>query len=100
MKKMIVFIMLLSLVLVIPSAAFANNISPKEAAAYCAANDNLGFQNQGQCVRYLRVCYGPGNTGPLCVCNGFLLERPQDFYDMYNNIGHCISHLRGEVEPE
>jgi hypothetical protein len=100
MKKVIVFTMLLSLVLVIPSAAFANDISAKDASAYCAANDNLGFKNQGQCVRHLRVCYGPGNTGPLCVCNGYLRDEPEGFYDMYNNIGHCISHLRRGVEPE
>ena len=94
MKKLTVFAMFLSLVVAFAAATLANDLGPKYAEQFCAANDDLGFSNHGKCVALIATCYGPRGEKAICVCKEFLAEDPSGFYTEYNNLGECVNHLQ------
>lgn len=94
MKTSLAFIMMLVLVVGISAPVLAIDGEFKNASQWCKANDDLGYASHGQCVRFFRACYEPGNTGPLCVCRDYFDNDPTGFNDVYNNLGECVSHLR------
>ena len=97
MKTLLVLMTILAIGVCIVGPVFAVNGGFSDAWEWCKAHDNLGYKNTGMCVRYVVVCYGPGNTGPVCACEDYQNVDPVGFYDMYNNLGDCVSHLRHEV---
>jgi len=99
MKRLFALTMVLVFVVGIPFSVLANDGEYRNVSQFCTANDDLGYSSHGQCVSYLRACYGPGNSGPMCVCRDYLNSDPQGFYDMYNNLRACISHLRHGYVP-
>ena len=94
MKTLLALMIMLTLAVCIPVPVLANDGDYKNASEWCMANDNLGYSSHGQCVRYVMACYGRGNTGPLCACRDYLNNNPVGFYEEYNNLGECVSHLR------
>src|SRR4030042_2349884 len=85
----LMIMLVLAICLSTPVLANAENDSQ-----WCKANDNLGYSSHGQCVRYVKACNEPGNTGPLCACRTYLNNDPEGFYVEYNNLGEWISHLQ------
>ena len=102
MKRFILLTIVIAFIVGSPVSILANNstIDPQEASKFCKANDDFDYNNHGQCVRYYVTCYGPGNSGPVCVCQGFMDSSPNVFFDAYNNFGECVSHLRRGFIPE
>ena len=94
MKKSIALTIILAFIVGLPVAVLANYDGYQNASQWCTAKDDLGLRNHGACVSFLRACEGPGNTGPLCACRELLDSNPSGFYDGYNNLGECVSHLR------
>ena len=94
MKRLIALMIMLTFVVGVPSAVFANGEDIKNASQWCTANDDLNLKNHGSCVSLVRACEGPGNTGPVCSCKEFLYRIPSAFYTEYNNLGECISHFQ------
>jgi len=99
MKKLIGLLIVLAFVIWIPGSAVAekdvdNQVDPQNAAQYCEANDNMGYNSLGRCVRVYMACHGPGNTEAVCICRTYQDENPTEFYDAYNNLGECISFQR------
>lgn len=94
MKTSVAFIIMLVLVVGISGPVLAIDGEYKNASQWCKANGDLGYSNHGQCVRFVRVCYEHGNNGPVCTCKAFLNSDPEAFYDEYNNLGECVSHIR------
>jgi len=91
MKKAILLTVLLAFVFTLPAAALAELTNASE---FCAANDDLGFRNHGQCVSSITSCYGPGGEGAGCACKQFMSNDPTGFYTEYNNLDECINHLQ------
>ena len=100
MKKMIVFMLLLAFVAGFQVTVLANNGEIQNPSEWCTAKEDLGLRNHGACVSYLRACEGPGNTQPLCACKELLNVDPESFFDGYNNLGECVSHLRNGFVSE
>jgi hypothetical protein len=94
MKKFLALAVMLAFVVAIPVSVLAKDDGDDNAAQYCKANGNLGFNSQGRCVKFLAACDAPGNTGAICVCKGYLDNNPGAFYDRYNNVQDCVSFLQ------
>ena len=99
MKKLIALLIVLTFVIWIPGSVVAkkdveNQAEQLNASQYCKANDNMGFNSLGRCVRLYMACNGPGNTEALCICRTFQNEEPTEFYTEYNNLGECINYQR------
>ena len=94
MKTLLVLTIMLVFLVGTTISVLAIDGDYKNASQFCKANDDLDYSSHGQCVRFVMACYERGNTGPLCACRGFLAYDPTGFYDQYNNLGECVSHLR------
>lgn len=95
MKKLIVLTVLLAFVVGSPVTVLANGSEIKNASQYCKANNDLGFSNHGKCVSLLMA-----QDGPVKICKEMLNTNPGEFYETYNNLGGCISHIRLGYDPE
>ena len=85
MKRLIALLIVLAFVIWIPGSVVAkkddnNQANQQNAAQYCKANDNLGYDSLGRCVRLVMACNGPGNTEAICTCRIFQDENPEGFY--------------------
>ena len=95
MKKSIGLLIALAFVIWIPGSVVAKkDVDQQNASQYCKANDNMGYNNLGRCVRVYMACNGPGNTEAVCICKTYQHEDPEGFYTEYNNLGECISFHR------
>lgn len=95
MKRLVVLTVLMTVVVGIPISILAKKDGSRGGAAqFCKANNNLGYEDLGQCVSIFRAHYGPGNSGPVGVCKEFVYNAPKAFYENYNSLDDCISHLR------
>ena len=99
MKKFIALLIVLAFVIWIPGSVVAkkdvdHQADQQTAAQYCKANNNMGYNSLGRCVRVYMACNGPGNTEAVCICRTFQDESPTDFYTEYNNLGECINYQR------
>ena len=79
MKKIIALLIVLTFVIGIPGAVVAK-VDQENASQFCKANDNMGYNNLGRCVRVYTACYGPGNTEAVCVCKTYQSEDSTGFY--------------------
>ena len=99
MKKFVTLTILLAFVVVAPTSALAKkeattkSLEFMSAAQFCDANGNLGG-SFGDCMSIFRACYGPGNSGAVCVCKQFQKGEPQKFYVQYNNLDECVNFMR------
>jgi hypothetical protein len=94
MKRLLAFTIMLVLAIVIPATVLAGDAEYKNASPWCTANDDLGSSSHGQCVKFVIACYASGSTGALYACGDLLANNPKGFYDEYNNLDECVSHLR------
>lgn len=99
MKKLIALLIVLAFVIWIPGSVVAkkdvdNQVDQQNASQYCKANDNMGYNSLGRCVRVYMACNGPGNTEAVCICRTYQDEDPTGFYTEYNNLGECIGFQR------
>ena len=99
MKKLIALLIVLAFVIWIPGSVVArkdvkNQVEQQNAAQYCEANDNMGYDSLARCVRVYMACNGPGNTGAVCICRQYQDNDPKGFYDAFNNFDECINFQR------
>jgi hypothetical protein len=101
MKKLIALLIVLAFVIWIPGFVVAkkdknveNKVDQQSASQFCEANDNMGYNSMGRCVRVYMACYGPGNTEAVCICRNFQNESPTAFYTEFNNLNECINFER------
>jgi len=100
MKKFVILTILIAFVIGVPASMLAKgkdkptSIEFMNAAQFCDANGNLGYGSFGQCMSIFRACYGPGNSGAICVCKQFQKGEPQQFYVQYNNLDECVNFIR------
>ena len=99
MKKLIALLIVLAFVIWIPSSVVAkkdvdNQVDQQNASQYCDANNNMGYNSLGRCVRVYMACNGPGNTEAVCICRTYQDENPTGFYTEYNSLGECINFQR------
>lgn len=101
MKKLIALLIVLTFVIWIPGSVVAkkvvkNQVEEQNAAQFCEANGNMGFNSLGRCVRVYMACNGPGNTGAVCLCRQLQNNNPQVFYNEsgFNNLDECINFQR------
>ncbi len=94
MKRTLAFTIILVLAVGIPVTVLAGDPEYKNASSWCTANDDLGYSSHGQCVKFVIACCESGTTGALYACGGLLANNPKGFYDEYNNLDECISHLK------
>ena len=93
MKKFIALLIVLTFVIGIPGAVVAK-VDQENANQFCKANNNMGYNNLGRCVRVYTACYRPGNMEAVCVCETYQSEDSTGFYTEYNNLAECISFQR------
>ena len=99
MKKLIGLLIVLAFVIWIPGSVVAkmdvdNQVAQQNASQYCKANDNMGYNSLGRCVRVYMVCSGPGNMEAACICRAYQDEDPTGFFTEYNNQEECVSFHR------
>jgi len=100
MRKFVALAIVLAFVIVVPASTLAKgkktpkSIEFTSAAQFCDANGNLGYGSFGECMSIFRACYGPGNSGAVCVCKQFQTGEPQQFYVQYNNLDECVNFMR------
>jgi hypothetical protein len=101
MKKLIALLIVLAFVIWIPGSVVAKKdvkqqVDQENAVQYCEANDNMGYNSLGRCVRVYMACYGPGNTEAVCICTKHQNEDPIGFYNEsgFNNLDECINFQR------
>jgi len=100
MKRLITLMIMLAFIAVVPSTVFANGAVYKNVSQWCTANDDLNMNNHGSCVKFMKACEEQGNNGPVCSCKELQDSNPTGFYEEYNNLGECISHLRLGYIPD
>jgi hypothetical protein len=94
MKTSVAFIIILLLIVGISLPVLAIDGEYQNASQWCTANDDLDYGNHGQCVKSVMGYYTSGGTGALYACKDLHANNPKGFYDEYNNLNECISHLR------
>ena len=99
MKKLIALLIALAFVIGIPGSVIAEKdvdkqVDQQNASQYCTANDNMGYNNLGRCVRVYMACNGPGIMEAACICRIYQDEDPTGFFTEYNNQEECISYHR------
>lgn len=94
MKRLIVFTMMMAFIFGVSGVLFAGDGDIENASQWCTANDDLGYSNHGTCVKFIMSSKGPGDIGSVIACKELLDYSPQIFYDKYNNLTECVSHLQ------